>query len=46
LVHAAPKATEAAEAATATPRRSRNADGYEPTCEASIAGFAKSWRRE
>ena len=28
------------------PRRSRNADGYEPTCEASIAGFANSWRRE
>ena len=46
-LHAAAKATEAAapkatKAATAAPET----HGYEPTREAAMAAFAKSWRRE
>jgi hypothetical protein len=51
--HAAAKATEAAaseatEAATAAPRRITGTPtyGYEPTHEAAMATFAKSWRRD
>ena len=53
LPHAAPKATEAAapeaaEASTAASRRIAGTPmhGYEPTREAAMAAFAKSWRRE
>jgi hypothetical protein len=54
LPHAAAKATEAAaseatEAATAArPRRIAGTPtyGYEPTREAAMAAFAKSWQRE
>jgi hypothetical protein len=49
--HAAAEATEAAapeatEAATAAPRRIAGTPthGYEPTREAAMAAFAKSWR--
>jgi hypothetical protein len=51
--HAAAKATEAAaseatEAATTAPRpiAGTPTDGYEPTREAAMAAFAKSWRRD
>jgi hypothetical protein len=51
-LHAAAKATEAAateatEAATAAPRRIAGTPthGYEPTREAAMTAFAKSWRR-
>jgi len=51
--HAAAKATEAAapkatKAATAAPSRIAltPTHGYEPTREAAMAAFAKSWRRE
>jgi len=53
LVHAAAEATqtaapEAAEAATAAPRRIAGTPphGYEATREAARVTFAKSWRRE
>ena len=51
--HAAAEATEAAapeatEAATAAPRRRPGTPthGYEPTHEAAMAAFAKSWRKD
>ncbi len=48
--HAATEAaaSEATEAATAAPRRIAGTPthGYEPTREAVMAAFAKSWRRE
>ena len=53
LPHGAAEATEAAateatEATTAAPRRIAGTPthGYEPTREAAMAAFAKSWRRE
>jgi hypothetical protein len=53
LSHVAAKATdaaapEAAEASTTAARRiaDRPTHGYEPTREAAMAAFAKSWRRE
>ena len=53
LPHGAAKAAEAAapeatEAATAAPRRIAGTPtyGYEPTREAAMAAFAKSWRRD
>ena len=41
----APKATEAATAAP-RPIAGTPTHGYEPTREAAMAAFAKSWRRE
>jgi hypothetical protein len=53
LSHVAAKATdaaapEAAEASTTAARRiaDRPTHSYEPTREAAMAAFAKSWRRE
>jgi hypothetical protein len=52
LPHATDKAEaaapEATEAATAASRRIAGAPthGYEPTREAAMAAFARSWRRE
>ena len=50
LSHVAAKATkaaapEAAEASTAASRRGHPMHGYEPTREAAMAAFAKSWWR-
>jgi hypothetical protein len=42
---AAPEATEAATTAP-TPIAGTPTHGYEPTREAAMAAFAKSWRRE
>jgi hypothetical protein len=42
---AAPEATEAASAAP-TPIAGTPKHGYEATCEAAMAAFANSWRRE
>jgi len=53
LLHAAAKATEAAapeatEASTAASRciAGTPAHGYEPTREAAMAAFSRSWRQE
>jgi hypothetical protein len=42
---AAPEATEAATAAP-PPHSGTPTHGYEPTREAAMAAFAKTWRRE